>query len=75
MEYFLAIKKGIPHYAFISVEFDNIMTRDEKWDEKVIVEYNFLTHQKTEERINDNWISRYKDLDDLENRIKNIRLV
>ena len=75
MEYFLAIKKGIPHYAFISVEFDDIMTRDEKWDEKVIVEYNFLTHQKNKERINDNWISRYKDLDDLENRIKNIRLV
>ena len=44
-------------------------------NEKVIVEYNFLTHQKNKERINDNWISRYKDLDDLENRIKNIRLV
>ena len=75
MEYFLAIKKGIPHYAFISVEYDDVKTRDEKWDKEVIAEYNFLTHQKTEAKINDNWISRYKDLNDLEIRIKNIRLV
>lgn len=75
MEYYLAIKKGIPHYAFISIEYDDLEKRSDNWDKRVIVEYNFLTHLKTETKINDNWISRYKDMKDLENRIKNLRLV
>jgi hypothetical protein len=74
MEYYLAVKRGIPHYSFISIEYDNQDMRKETWDNKVINEYNFLTHLKKDGKISDNWISRYENLKDLEMRMNNLIL-
>lgn len=74
VEFYTAIKKNILHYAFIDVNFDDELYKKINYKEEAIKEYNFLSHLKKEGIINDNWISRYTDLTDLEVRVNNLVL-
>lgn len=77
MEFYAAIKNGINHYAFIAEEFDKTKNIENVWDERIIIEYNFLNHLEKEENefVNDNWISRYElKGDDFKSRLRNIVL-
>lgn len=74
VELYVAIKNNILHYAFIDSKFDDLDYRKSSWEEDAIKEYNFLSHIKNNGTINNNWISRYSDISDLEVRIRNLVL-
>lgn len=74
VEFYVAIKNGLLHYAFIDSRFDDQTYRKSNWKEEVINEYNFLSHLKTTGVISGNWISRYSSINDLEIRISNLVL-
>lgn len=72
MEFYVAIKNNLLHYAFIDKQFDNVEIRKQNWSEDIINEYNFINHLETNNEINDNWISRYDNDEDLSVRIKQL---
>lgn len=72
MEFYVALKNNLLHYAFIDKQFDNVEIRKQNWSEDIIKEYNFINHLETDNEINDNWISRYDGDDDLATRIKQL---
>lgn len=72
MEFYVAIKHNLIHYAFIDKQFDNMKVREQNWNKNVIKEYQFINHLKTKNEINDNWISRYDSIQDLVIRIKHL---
>lgn len=72
MEFYVAVKNNLIHYAFIDKEFDNKENREQKWSNEIISEYQFINHLETNDEINDNWISRYDSNEDLSVRIKHI---
>ncbi len=72
MEFYVAIKNNLLHYAFIDKQFDNVEIRKQNWSEDIIKEYNFINHLETDNEINDNWISRYDGDEDLATRIKQL---
>lgn len=61
MEFYVAVKYNLSHYAFISKQFDNEEIRKHYWDQDIINEYPFINYLKTDDEINDNWIYRYDD--------------
>lgn len=72
MEFYIAVKKGLIHYAFIDKQFDNEELRKLHWNKDIITEYHFINHLKTNNEINDNWVSRYNSKEDLSIRIKQL---
>lgn len=72
MEFYVALKNNLLHYAFIDKQFDNVEIRKQNWSEDIIKEYNFINHLETNNEINDNWISRYDGDEDLSTRIKQL---
>lgn len=72
MEFYIAVKKNLIHYAFINKQFDDKTIRNQEWDENIINEYNFINHLEEEGKINNNWISRYENNEDLSIRIKHL---
>lgn len=72
MEFYIAVKRKLFHYAFIAKQFDRAEDRERNWSDDVIKEYNFINHLKINDNINGNWISRYEDLDDLSIRVKQL---
>lgn len=72
MEFYIALKNNLLHYAFIDKQFDNVEIRKQNWCEDIIKEYNFINHLETNNEINDNWISRYDGDEDLSTRIKQL---
>lgn len=72
MEFYVALKNNLLHYAFIDKQFDNVEIRKQNWSEDIINEYNFINHLETNNEINDNWISRYDGDEDLSVRIKQL---
>lgn len=71
MEFYVAVKHNLIHYAFIDKLFDNEKIRKQEWNQ-IIEEYQFINHLKTNDDINDNWISRYDNTEDLAIRIKHL---
>ncbi len=74
VELYVAIKNNILHYAFIDSKFDDLDYRQSNWEDNAIKEYNFLTHIKDNGLINNNWISGYSNVSDLEIRVRNLVL-
>lgn len=74
MEYYLAVKKNIPHYAFIHIDYDDEECRNTSWGKELIAEYKFITHLRIDGQIQDNWVTRYSDLDGLQALISNLTL-
>lgn len=72
MEFYIAVKNGLIHYAFIDKQFDDENIRQQYWDTNIINEHHFINHLKTNDEINDNWISRYDNQEDLSIRIKHL---
>lgn len=72
MEFYVAVKNNLLHYAFIDKQFDNREVRERNWSKDIIYEYQFINHLETNNEINDNWISRYESDEDLSVRIRNL---
>lgn len=72
MEFYIAVKKNLIHYAFINKQFDDKDNRKQDWSKDIIKEYNFINHLEQDGKINNNWISRYENTDDLSIRIKHL---
>ena len=68
MEVYVAICEKKSCYVFISKEFD---LDQESWHD-IKNEYQFLNHLRVGNHVRNNWMSRYENMVDLENRIQNL---
>ena len=70
MEFYVARKKRLTCYAFISKSLESRIydPRDETVNDNIRKEVKFINHIKDGNKIKGNWISAYIDLDDLSKR-------
>ena len=79
MEFYTAVKNGLKYYVFLSEDLykriihNEEIAKSDQIDERIVSLYKFINHLKGKQGIVGNWISIYKNEEDLKRRAINLR--